>query len=78
MVVSPADCGVMRPVDAFIVATSVSDDNHVPPEMVLAKVVVLVEHISNAPLNVPAFGAAVIVTTRVAVALGQASSPATV
>ena len=78
MVVSPADCGVMRPVDAFIVATSVSDDNHVPPEMVLANVVVLVEHISCIPLNVPAFGAAVIVTTRVAVALGQASSPDTV
>ena len=68
----------MSPVDAFIVAIPVSDDDHVPPEMVLAKVVVLVEHISNAPLNVPAFGAAVIVTTRVAVALGQASSPDTV
>ena len=78
MVASPADCGVMRPVDAFIVAIPVSDDDHVPPETVLAKVVVLVEHISNAPLNVPAFGAAVIVTKRVAVALGQAPSPNTV
>ena len=68
----------MRPVDAFIVAIPVSDDDHVPPETLLTKVVVLVEHISNVPLKVPVFGAAVIVITRIAVALGQASSPATV
>ena len=78
MVASPADCGVMRPVDAFIVAIPVSDDDHVPPETVLTKVVVLVEHISSAPLKVPALGAAVTVTVRVAVALGQAPSPNTV
>jgi len=78
MVATPADCGVMRPVDAFIVATSVSDENHVPEPPFELNVVVLVEHISCVPLNVPAFGAAVIVTMRVAVALGQASSPATV
>ena len=78
MVVSPADCAVMRPVDECIVAMSVSDDDHVPPETVLAKVVVLVEHISCAPLKVPALGAAVTVTVRVAVAVGQASSPNTV
>ena len=68
----------MSPVDAFIVAIPVSDDDHVPPETVLTKVVVLVEHISCVPLKVPVFGATVIVTMRVAVALGQASSPATV
>ena len=78
MVASPADCGVMRPVDKPIVAIPVSDDDHVPPETLLTKVVVLVEHISNVPLKVPVFGAAVIVTTRVAVALGQAPSPNTV
>ena len=78
MVASPTDCGVMRPVDKPIVAIPVSDDDHVPPETLLTKVVVLVEHISNVPLKVPVFGAAVIVITRIAVALGQASSPATV
>ena len=78
IVASPADWAVMSPVDAFIVATSVSDENHVPEPPFELNVVVLVEHISCVPLNVPAFGAAVIVTMRVAVALGQASSPATV
>ena len=78
MVASPADWAVMSPVDAFIVAMSVSNVDHVPESPFELNVVVLVEHISCIPLNVPVFGAAVIVTTRVAVALGQASSPATV
>ncbi len=78
MVASPADCAVMSPVDAFIIAIPVSDDNHVPESPFELYVVVLVEHISWVPLNVPVFGAAVIVTARVAIPLGQASSPATV
>ena len=78
IVASPADWAVMSPVDAFIVAMSVSNVDHVPESPFELNVVVLVEHISCIPLNVPVFGAAVIVTTRVAVALGQASSPATV
>ena len=77
MIASPADCGVISPVDE-IVAIPVSNVDHVPPETLLAKVVVLVEHICSAPLNVPALGAAVTVTVRVAVAVGQASSPNTV
>ena len=78
IVASPADWAVMSPVDAFIVAMSVSNVDHVPESPFELNVVVLVEHISCVPLNVPVFGAAVIVTARVAVALGQASSPATV
>ena len=75
MVASPADCGVISPVVSFIVATPGSNEDHVPPESPLdVNVVVPLEQIASVPLKVPAFGSAVIVTTRVAVALGQASS----
>ena len=69
---------MITPVDKPIVAISSLSLVHEPPETVLTKVVVLVEHISWVPLNVPVFGPAVIVTARVAIPLGQASSPATV
>ena len=78
MVASPAECAVIKPVDEFIVAIPVSDEDHVPESPFELNVVVLVEHISCVPLKVPTFGAAVTVTMRVAVALGHASSPNTI
>ena len=72
---------MINPVDEYvcIVAMAVSEDVHVPPEDPFeVNVVVPLEHIACVPLIVPAFGAAVIMTVRVAVALGQASSPNTV
>jgi len=77
MVVSPADTTLITP-NEFIVAMSVSDEDHVPESPSELNVVVPVEQIACVPLKVPAFGAAVTVTVRVAVALGQATSPNTV
>ena len=62
MVEVPAATGVITPVNAFIVAMAVSDDDHVPPEDPFeVNVVVPLEHIACVPLIVPAFGGVVIV-----------------
>ena len=71
--------GVISPVDSSIVALAVFDDVHVPPESPSdVNVVVPLEHMACVPLTVPAFGAAVTVTVRVAVALLQPPIPVTV
>jgi hypothetical protein len=58
---------------------AVSDEDHVPPEAPFeVNVVVPLEHIACVPLTVPAFGAAVTVTVRVAVAFAQPPEPVTV
>jgi hypothetical protein len=79
MVEVPADTGVITPVDAFIVAMAVSDDDHAPPESPSdVNVVVSLEHIACVPLTVPAFGAEVTVTVCIAVALEHPPEPITV
>ena len=78
MVEVPAASGVITPV-AFIVALVVSNDVHVPPESPSdVNVDVPLEHRACVPLTVPAFGDAVTVTVRVAVALAQPPEPVTV
>ena len=78
MIEVPAATGVITPVDA-IVALAVSDDVHVPPKDPFdVNVVEPVGHIVCVPLIVPAFGAAVIVTIRVPVALVHPPEPITV
>ena len=79
MVDVPAECGVISPVDEFIVALAPSDEDHNPPSSVLSKVVVPFEHIVCTPLKVPVLTGAVIVTARVAVAVvEQPPEPVTV
>jgi len=81
MVAVPTAIGVMTPVDASIVATEVLPDDQVPPAEVDVNVEVLVPplvQIDCVPLKVPATGPAVIVTSRVAVALVQPPVPVTV
>ena len=74
----PAVKPVTRPVEVSMVATAGALLVHLPPEMVEAKVDVLFTQISCVPLSVPAVGAAVTVTVRVAVALAHPPVPATV
>ena len=79
MVEVPAATGVIPPVDAFIVAFNISEEVHVPPEAPFdANVVVPLEHRACVPLMVPAFGAAVTVTVRVALESTQPPEPITV
>jgi hypothetical protein len=79
MVEVPAATGVITPVDPLIVAMAVTEDVHVPPEAPFdVNLVEPVGHIVCVPLTVPAFGAAVIITIRVAVALVQPPEPVTV
>ena len=78
MVDVPAECGVITPVDEFIVALAPSDEDHNPPSSVLSKVVVPFEHIVCIPLKVPALTGAVIVTVRVSIASAQPPEPVTV
>ena len=67
---------MITPVDGSTVAFAVSNDVHVPPESPFeVNVVVPFEHIVCVPLIVPAFGAAVTVTIRVAVALVHPPEP---
>ena len=60
---------------ASTVATPVLADDHVPPDTVGTNVVVPFEQIDALPLNEPALGAAVTVTSLVAVALAQPPVP---
>ena len=64
---------MITPVELFTVATPVEPDVQAPPVLPLVvKVVDPVEQIACVPLNVPAFGAVVIVTTTlVRVAFSQ-------
>ena len=72
MVASPDDCAVINP-DEFIVAISSASLAQTPPKSPLdVNVVVPLEQIACVPLKVPALGAAVTVTVRVAVAGEQA------
>ena len=78
MVAVPAATPVTRPVEALMVATPAALLDQLPPEIVEAKVVVPETQTVWVPLRVPAEGAAVTVTVRVAVALAQPPVPATV
>ena len=78
MIALPAVTPVKRPVVGLTVAIFVSLLDHEPPVTVEAKVDVLFTQISCVPLSVPAVGAAVTVTVRVAVALAHPPVPATV
>ena len=74
----PADTPVTSPVEALMVATPVALLVQLPPETEDVKVVVLEAQILWLPLRVPADGAAVMLTVRVAVALAQPPVPVTV
>ena len=74
----PADTAVTKPVVAFTMATAVLLLLHVPPVTVDVYVPVDPAHKFWLPLNVPALGGAVTVTTRVAVASGHPPVPVTV
>jgi hypothetical protein len=66
----PAPTPVITPVEAFTVAMPTASEVHVPPVFPFdVKVVVPLTQIACVPLSVPALGAAVTVTVRVAVAL---------
>ena len=78
MVAVPAETPVISPVEALMVATPVALLVQLPPETVDVKVVVPATQAVCVPLRVPAEGAVVIVTERVAVAFAQPPVPATV
>ena len=78
MVAVPAVKPVTRPVVALTVATAGVLLDQEPPVMVEVKVDVPLTHMLWFPLRVPAVGAAVTVTVRVAVALVQPPVPVTV
>jgi len=79
MVAVPMLAPVTTPVEAFTVATPVLLDVQEPPVLpLLVNVVVPPTQMVCVPLRVPALGAAVTVTVRVAVALAQPPVPATV
>ena len=66
----PEPAPVTIPVVAFTVATPAASELHAPPVLpLLEKVVVPPTQIACVPLTVPALGAAVTVTVRVAVEL---------
>ena len=79
MVAVPVATPVTTPVDAFTVATAALLVDQAPPALpLLENVVVPATQIPCVPLKVPAFGAAVTVTVRVAVALAHPPVPVTV
>ena len=78
MVAFPAATPVTRPVEVSMVATAGALLVHLPPETVDVKAVVSETQTVWFPLSVPAVGAAVTVTDRVAVALAQPPVPVTV
>ena len=75
MVALPAVKPVTRPVVGLTVAMVGALLDQAPPEMVEVKVVVPVTQILWFPPRVPAVGAVVTVTVRVAVALAQPPVP---
>ena len=78
MVAVPAATPVTSPVVALTVAMAGILLDQAPPEMVDAKIDVPFTQIPCVPLSVPAVGAAVTVTVRVAVALAHPPVPETV
>jgi len=79
IVAVPAATPVTTPVEAFTVATAALLVDQAPPALpLLVNVVVPATQMPCVPLKVPAFGAAVTVTERVAVALEQPPAPVTV
>jgi len=79
MVAVPAATPVTTPEELFTVATAALLVVQAPPALPFeVKVVLPVPQIVCVPLKVPAFGAAVTVTERVAVALEQPPVPVTV
>jgi hypothetical protein len=74
----PTDTTVIAPVDPSIVATASVPLVHAPPLMVDVNVVEPVSHIACVPLNVPALGKAVTVTTVDAVSFAQPPVPVTI
>ena len=78
MVAVPAVKPVTRPVVALTVATAGVLLDQAPPVTVEVKVDVPLTQMPWLPLRVPAVGAAVTVTVRVAVALAQPPVPTTV
>ena len=74
----PADTPVTSPVETLMVATPVALLVQLPPVNVDVKVVVPATQTVWVPLRVPADGAAVTVTVRVAVAFVQPPEPVTV
>ena len=71
----PAPTTVTSPLVSSIVATDGVAELHAPPVTSLLNVVVPFEQIASVPLNVPASGAAVIVTVLVAVAVTDEQLP---
>ena len=71
IVAVPAETPLTTPVVEFTVATPVLPELQVPPVTVELKVVLPPTQIPWVPLNVPALGAAVTVTVRVAVTLEE-------
>jgi hypothetical protein len=78
MVAIPPVIPVTTPEVALTVAMPGALLDQVPPVAVELKVVVWLEQMFWLPLSVPALGAAVTVTVRVAVALAQPPVPMTV
>ena len=79
MVAVPEPTPVTTPEVLFTVAAPGLLDDHVPPLLpLLVRVVVPPMQIASVPLTVPAFGAVVTVTVRVAVAFEQPPVPVTV
>ena len=78
MVAVPGVSAVISPVVELIVATAELEEDQVPPVAVEVKVEVDPTQNDCVPLRVPAVGAAVIVTERVAVAVRQPPVPGTV
>ena len=78
MVAVPAVTPVTRPEVALTVAIAGALLDQVPPFAVEEKVVVAFTQMFCVPLRIPAVGAAVTVTVRVAVALVQPPVPVTV
>jgi hypothetical protein len=78
MVAVPVLTGVITPVEAFMLAMAVLPEDQVPPIVEEEKVEEAVEHIVSVPLKIPASGAAVTVTVRVAVAAAHVPEAAIV
>ena len=74
----PVVTTVIAPVEPSIVATASVPLVHAPPATVDVNVVEPVTHIACVPLNVPALGAAVTVTTVEAVSFAQPPVPVTI
>jgi hypothetical protein len=78
MVATPALTPLIKPEALLIVATAALEEVQVPPMVVDVKDVVSPTQIAWFPERVPAIGAAVTVTVRVAVTLAQPPVPKTV